>query len=82
MAGRLIASSQQVLLSCGCSRANTIRCPAEQAATTNVSNSSDSEVLGVVAVGFPIDGDVVRPDFGANWQIPAQVQFMFPKDLL
>jgi hypothetical protein len=23
--------------------------------------------------------NVVRPDFGANWQIRAQVQFMFPK---
>jgi hypothetical protein len=26
--------------------------------------------------------NVARPDFGANWQIRAQVQFMFPKDLL
>ena len=26
--------------------------------------------------------NVVRPDFAANWQIRAQVQFMFPKDLL
>ena len=23
--------------------------------------------------------NVVRPDFGPNWQIRAQVQFMFPK---
>jgi hypothetical protein len=23
--------------------------------------------------------NVVKPDFGANWQIRAQVQFMFPK---
>jgi len=23
--------------------------------------------------------NVVRPDFGSNWQIRVQVQFMFPK---
>ena len=23
--------------------------------------------------------NVAKPDFGANWQIRAQVQFMFPK---
>jgi len=26
--------------------------------------------------------NVARPDFAANWQIRAQLQLMFPKDLL
>ena len=37
--------------------------------------------LGKLPVNAQIGGyyNVVRPDFGPNWQIRAQVQFMFPK---
>jgi hypothetical protein len=37
--------------------------------------------FGKVPVNTQISAyyNVVRPDFGANWQIRAQVQLMFPK---
>ena len=37
--------------------------------------------LGKLPVNTQISAyyNVVKPDFGANWQIRAQVQFMFPK---
>jgi hypothetical protein len=37
--------------------------------------------LGRLPINTQIDAyyNVVRPDFGPNWQIRAQVQFMFPK---
>ena len=37
--------------------------------------------LGRLPMNTQIDAyyNVVRPDFGPNWQIRAQVQFMFPK---
>jgi len=37
--------------------------------------------LGRLPVNAQVGGyyNVVRPDFGPNWQIRAQVQFMFPK---
>ncbi|HTP47131.1 MAG TPA: hypothetical protein VMQ50_09465 [Casimicrobiaceae bacterium] len=37
--------------------------------------------LGKLPVDTQISGyyNVIRPDTGANWQVRAQVQFMFPK---
>jgi hypothetical protein len=37
--------------------------------------------LGQLPVNASLQGyyNVVQPDFGANWQLRAQVQLMFPK---
>jgi hypothetical protein len=37
--------------------------------------------FGKLPVNMQLSGyfNAVTPDFGADWQIPAQVQFMFPK---
>jgi hypothetical protein len=39
--------------------------------------------IGRLPVNTQVSGYyyIVRPDFAPNWQIRAQVQFMFPKEL-